>query len=104
MELLPGEHPMKYSENDYNERHAECPAGMSISQKADTLSATISVSFPDKRFNSAHQAVRRIFTAVVFDPDIHRSGFVDRAQAIITQSNEPLITDPVDETLHPKQV
>ena len=24
---------MKYSENDYNERHAECPAGMSISHQ-----------------------------------------------------------------------
>ena len=34
MKLLPGEHPMKYSENDYNERHAECPEGMSISHRA----------------------------------------------------------------------
>ena len=37
MELLPGEHPMKYSENDYNERHAECPEGISISQQSGNL-------------------------------------------------------------------
>jgi len=34
MVLLRAEHPMKYSENDYNEKHAECPAGMSISQSS----------------------------------------------------------------------
>ena len=33
---LRGEHSMKYSENDYNERHAECPAGMSITQQETT--------------------------------------------------------------------
>ena len=34
------EHPMKYSENDYNERHVECPEGLSISQ-ADLLAGRL---------------------------------------------------------------
>jgi len=35
MAHLQGKYPMKYSENDYNERYAECLSGESISHHVD---------------------------------------------------------------------
>ena len=37
MVLLRAEHPTKYSENDYNEKHTVCPVRMSISQSKNRV-------------------------------------------------------------------